>query len=72
MYLTYVFKGHAVFNETAQLAHDVVATLGFGCILVTTSETNVVATLCFRRRFSDLKLTLQQRRDPDVVFLTKF
>ena len=77
----------------SQLAHDVVATLGFGYILVATSD-NVVTTLpqhcvadvitttknivnvvtmsCFRRRFSDLTLTLQQRRDPDVVFLTKF
>ena len=35
-------------------------------------KTNVVTTSCFRRRFSDLTLTLQQRRDPDVVFLTKF
>ena len=34
-------------------------------------KTNVVTTLCFRRRFSDLVLTLQQRRDSDVVFLTK-
>ena len=34
----------------AQLAHDVVATLGFGCILVATSD-NVVTTLLQRRVF---------------------
>ena len=34
-------------------------------------KTNVVTTLCFRRRFSDMLLTLQQRRDSDAVFLTK-
>ena len=28
-------------------------------------KTNVVTTLCFRRRFSDLVLTLQQRRDSE-------
>ena len=65
-----------------QLAHDVVTTLGFGCILVaiwdkvvTTSllqlKPNVATTLCFLRRSSDLVLTLQQRRNSDVVFLTK-
>ena len=76
--------------ENSQLAHDVVTTLGFGYILVTTSDnvvttlsqrcvsdvvtktkTNVVTKLCFRCRFSDLALTLQQRRGSDVVFLTK-
>ena len=31
----------------------------------------VFSTLCFRRRFSDLVLTLQQGRDSDVIFLTK-
>ena len=34
-------------------------------------KTNVVTTLCFRRRFSDLVVTLQQLRDSDVVFLKK-
>ena len=34
-------------------------------------KTNVVATWCFRRRFSDLVLTLQQRSDSEIVFLTK-
>ena len=34
-------------------------------------KTNVATMLCFPRRFSDLVLTLQQRRDSDVVFLTK-
>ena len=33
-------------------------------------KTNVVTT-CFRGRLSDLVLTLQQRRDFEVVFLTK-
>ena len=53
------------FQTFSQLAHDVVTTLGFSCILVATSD-NVVATLCFPRRFSNLVLTLQQRRDSDV------
>ena len=80
--------------KPSQLAHDVVTTLGFGCILVVTSDnvvtalsqrchnvvfptsllrpkTNVVTTLCFRLRLSDMALTLQERRDSDVVFLTK-
>ena len=34
-------------------------------------KTNVVSTLRFRRRISDLVLTLQQRRDFEIVFLTK-
>ena len=34
-------------------------------------KTSIVTTLCFPRRFSDLVLTLQKRRDSDVVFLTK-
>ena len=67
--------------QVFQLAHDVVTTLGFGCILVATLDNvvttllqpkiNVVTTLCFRRRFSDMVLTLQQRCDSDVGFLTK-
>ena len=74
------------FQTFSQLAHDVVTTLGFSCILVATSDnvvttlcfrrllrlkTNVVTTLCFRRRFSDPVLTLHQRRDSDIVFLKK-
>ena len=31
----------------------------------------VVTTLCFRRRYYNQKLTLQQLRHSDVVFLTK-
>ena len=58
------------FQTFSQLAHDVVTTLGFSCILVATSD-NVVTTLCFRRRFSDPVLTLHQRRDSDIVFLKK-
>ena len=85
-------RSHSLFTDLlTQLAHEVVTTLGFGCILVATSD-NVVTTLSqschnvvfptwllrpktnavtlhFRRRFSDLVLTLQQRRDSDVVFL---
>ena len=34
-------------------------------------NTNIVTTSCFRRQFSDMTLRLQQRRDSDVVFLTK-
>ena len=52
-----------------QLAHDVVATLGFSCILVATSD-NVVTTLYFRRHYYDEKLTLLQRRVFDVGFPT--
>ena len=74
------------FQTFSQLAHDVVTTLGFSCILVATFDnvvttlcfrrllrlkTNVVTTLCFRRRFSDPVLTLHQRRDSDIVFLKK-
>ena len=40
-------------------------------VVILQPKINVVTTLCFRRRFSDLVLTLQQRRDSDVVFLTK-
>ena len=40
----------------SQLTHDVVATLGFGFILVATSY-NVVTTLCFWRRYYDQNLT---------------
>ena len=52
-------------------------TLSQGChnVVFLTSllqpKTNVVATLCFRSRFLDLVLTLQQCGDSDVVFLTK-
>ena len=52
-----------------QLAHDVVATLGFSCILVATLD-NVVTTLYFRRHYYDKKLTLLQRRVFDVGFPT--
>ena len=50
--------------------------LYFGCdvafpTLLLQPKTNVVTTLCFQRRFSDLVLTLQQPRDSDVAFLTK-
>ena len=62
--------GNYNYNLPPQLAHEVVTTLGFGCFLVATLD-NVVTTLCFRRRFSNLEITLQQRRDSDVVFLTK-
>ena len=34
-------------------------------------EHDVATMLGFQRRFSDLVLTLQQRPDSDVVFLTK-
>ena len=34
-------------------------------------KANVVTTLCFRRRVSDLVLTLQQRRKSDVISLKK-
>ena len=51
-----------------ELAH-VVTTLGFGCILVVTSD-NVVTTLCFRRHYYDEKLTLLQGRVFDVGFPT--
>ena len=66
-----------------QLAHDVVTivfwsrrqiTLSQRCVFPTSllrPKTNVVTVLCFRRRFSNLVLTLQQHRDSDVVFLTK-
>ena len=52
-----------------QLAHDVVATLGFSCILVATLD-NVVTTLYFRRHYYDKKLTLLQRRVFDIGFPT--
>ena len=47
LYLTFYPKR---FRKITQLAHDVVTTLGFGCILAVTSD-NVVTTLCFRRRY---------------------
>ena len=53
----------------SELAHDVPTTLGFGCILVVTSD-NVVATLCFRRHYYDENLTLLQGRVFDVGFPT--
>ena len=34
-------------------------------------KTNAVTTLCFRRRFDDLVLTLQQCHDSDVFFMMK-
>ena len=49
-YFGHILMGHEAFFKTfdgprnTQLAHDVVATLGFGCILVATSD-NVVTTL---------------------------
>ena len=52
-----------------QLTHNVVATLGFGCILVATSD-NVDTTLCFRRRYYNQKLTFLQRSAFDVSFPT--
>ena len=52
-----------------QPAHDVVTTLGFGCILVATSD-NVVKTLCFQRRYYNQKLALLQRCVFDVGFPT--
>ena len=69
-----------------QLAHDVVTIVFWSRRQITLSQrchnvvfptsllrpkTNVVTALCFRRRFSNLVLTLQQHRDSDVVFLTK-
>ena len=46
--------------------------LYFGCdVALLQPKTNVVTTLCFQRRFSDLVLMLQQPRDSDVVFLKK-
>ena len=47
LYLTFYPKR---FSKITQLAHDVVTTLGFGCILAVTSD-NVVTKLCFRRRY---------------------
>ena len=52
-------------KDQPQLAHDVVTMLGFGCILVATSD-NVFTTLCFRRRYYNQKLTLFQRGVFDV------
>ena len=52
-----------------QLAHDVVTTLSFGCILVATSD-NVVTTLRFRRRYYNQKLTLLKRCVSNVGFPT--
>ena len=55
-----------------QLAQDVVTTLGFGCILVVTSD-NIVTTLsqrCFRRCYYNQKLTLLQRCVFDIGFPT--
>ena len=53
----------------SQLAHDVVTTLDFGCILVATSD-NVVTTLCFQRRNHNQKITFLQRCVFDVGFPT--
>ena len=63
----YCIIGTVLRDLLAQLEHDVVATLGFGCILVATSD-NVVRTLCFRRHYYDEKLTLLPRRVFDVGF----
>ena len=52
-------------RDVKKRSHNVVATL------LLRLKTNVVATLCFRRRISDLVLTLQQHRDFEVFFLTK-
>ena len=57
------------FQTFSQLAHDVVTTLGFSCILVATSD-NIVTTLFFRRRYYNQKLALSQRCVFDVGFLT--
>ena len=51
---------------SAQLAHDVVTTLGFGFILVATSDN--ATTLCFRRRYYDQKLKLLKRCVFEVGF----
>ena len=56
-------------RESAQLTHDIVTTLGFGCILVATSD-DVVTTLCLRSRYYDQKLTLLQRCVFDIGFST--
>ena len=56
------FFSFRTLSELTQLAHDVVTTLVFGCLLVVTSllppKSNVVTASCFRRRFSDQILTL--------------
>ena len=46
-------------NNLTQLAHDVVTTLGFGCILVATSD-YVVTTSWFWSRFPDENLKVFQ------------
>ena len=53
---------------TPQLAHDVVTTLGFGCILVVTSD-NVV-TMLSQRCISDVITTTKNWRCYNVVFST--
>ena len=57
------------YSCATQLAHDVVTTLGFSCVLVAKSD-NVVTTLCFRRRYYNQKLILLQRCVLDVGFPT--
>ena len=51
---------YKVFRYTDPAGTRRLRTLGFGCILVTTSD-NVVTMLCFRRRYHDQKLKLLQR-----------
>ena len=51
-----------------QLAQDVVTTLGFGCILVVTSD-NIVTTLS-QRCVSDVATTTKNLRCYNVVFST--
>ena len=58
-------KFRSSFSKSSQLVHDVVTTLGFGYILVATSD-NVVTTLSFRRHYYDQKVTLLQR--PGINF----
>ena len=55
-------------SAATQLAHDVVTTLGFGCILVATSD-NVVTTL-LQRYVSNVITTTKNQRCYNVVFST--
>ena len=54
--------------KLCELAHDVVTTLGFGCILVATSD-NVV-TILSQRCVSDVVITTKNERCYNVVFST--
>ena len=57
-----------IYSVSSQLAHDVVAALGFGCILVAASD-NVVTTLS-HCCVSDVVTTTKNQRCNNVVFST--